>query len=210
LGGYDPYSNSKACSELVTACYRDTYFNLKNYSIHKVAVASARAGNVIGGGDWAKDRLIPDSIRAFLKGDQVTIRYPKAVRPWQHVLEPLYGYLLLAQNLTDNGPFYAQAWNFGPNGDGMVPVEQVVKRLCELWGNHAAYQIENGVHPHEAHYLMLDCSKAKQNLGWHPQWNLDTALTKIVEWVKAYQLQRDIREICLNQIRDYAEGAEEQ
>lgn len=206
LGGNDPYSNSKACSELITACYREAYFNPEAYPIHKVSIATARAGNVIGGGDWAKDRLIPDSIRALQQGVPIKIRYPLAVRPWQHVLEPLYGYLLLAQELTESGSPYAQAWNFGPNDDAVEPVEQVVKRLCEVWGNNAGYQIDKGVHPHEAHYLKLDCSKAKEKLGWYPRWNLDTALTKTVEWVKAYQQQRDIRELCLNQIRDYVKG----
>jgi CDP-glucose 4,6-dehydratase len=205
LGGHDPYSSSKACSELITASYRDALFNPKEYAIHQVSIATVRAGNVIGGGDWAKDRLIPDCIRALIKGEQVKIRYPESIRPWQHVLEPLHGYLLLAQKLAEWGPPFAQGWNFGPNDHNMKPVMWVVKRICEIWGGDAAYQIEKGAHPHEARYLKLDCSKAKQDLGWHPQWNLDTALTKIVEWMKAYQEQSEIRVICLNQIRDYME-----
>ncbi|MDH4276236.1 MAG: CDP-glucose 4,6-dehydratase, partial [Gammaproteobacteria bacterium] len=157
MGGYDPYSNSKGCSELVTSAYRQSYFTSDS-----VAVATARAGNVIGGGDWAEDRLIPDILRAFEMRKPVNIRNPSAIRPWQHVLEPLSGYLMLAQHLcSDEGQKYAQAWNFGPNEDDVKPVQWIVEQLANNWGNGATWQMDNALHPHEAHYLKLDISKAK-------------------------------------------------
>nr|WP_209809512.1 CDP-glucose 4,6-dehydratase [Ammoniphilus resinae] len=203
LGGKDPYSNSKACAELVTACYREAFFE---GSDHPVTLATVRAGNVIGGGDWAKDRLIPDLIRSTLEETPLKIRYPKAVRPWQHVLEPLHGYLLLAQKLADEGPSFAEAWNFGPEEQDVWTVEQVVKGLCEKWGRKASYEMEEENQPLEARSLKLDSSKAKQRLGWQPKWNLDTALTKVVEWVMAYQNKEDLRMICLKQIEDFVKG----
>lgn len=204
LGGYDPYSSSKACSELVTAAYRNSFFNTKAYASHGVAVASARAGNVIGGGDWANDRLIPDCIKALLKGEKILIRNPHAIRPWQHVLEPLSGYLTLAQKLYENGPRYAEGWNFGPDDSDTKPVEWIVKRLCEEWGHDASYEIEKGEHPHEAHYLKLNCSKAKAILGWHPRWNLDKAIDSIIKWTRAYKENKDLRQICTNQIETFS------
>ncbi|GAA3406330.1 CDP-glucose 4,6-dehydratase [Paenibacillus hodogayensis] len=201
LGGSDPYSGSKACSELITATYRESFFSPG--SSHPVAVGTARAGNVIGGGDWAADRLVPDAIKALSQGDPVAVRYPHAIRPWQHVLAPLHGYLLLAQRLAEHGASYAEAWNFGPSEADMVPVEQLVSRLCRLWGPGASYRTEPGVHPREAGYLMLDCSKARRTLGWAPRWNLDESLTRIVEWAKAYERQEPMRDVCLRQIRDY-------
>lgn len=203
LGGSDPYSSSKACSELITSGYREAYFPSRDYSRHQVAVATARAGNVIGGGDWAKDRLIPDCMRALLQGEKIKLRYPQAVRPWQHVLEPVSGYLMLAKKLFEQGPPYAEEWNFGPNDCDVLPVADVVRKMCDLWGGGSAYEVEEGVHPRESQLLMLDCSKAKQKLGWYPEWNLDTALAKTVEWVKAYEQQNDMRAICLRQIQDY-------
>ena len=177
MGGYDPYSNnSKACSELVTASYRDSFFSPKDYRQHCVAIASARSGNVIGGGDWAANRLVPDCIRSLLKGEPILIRNPGATRPWQHVLEPLSGYLLLAQKLNLQGPRYAEAWNFGPEDQDAKSVEWIVKRICSCWGDQASYQIAAGQHPHEAHWLKLDCSKAKSELGWYPRWNLEHAV----------------------------------
>lgn len=203
LGGYDPYSNSKACSELVTSAYRNSFFNPAFYHHHGVAVASARAGNVIGGGDWAADRLVPDCIRALLKEETILIRSPGAIRPWQHVLEPLSGYLALAQKLYKNGPRYAQGWNFGPDDNDAKPVEWIVQKLCSKWGANAVYEIDRREHPHEANYLKLDCSKAKVELGWYPKWNLEQAIDKIIEWAKAYKNIQDIREICLRQVKDY-------
>ena len=206
LGGHDPYSSSKGCSELVTSSYRNSYFNPTAYSAHGVAVASARAGNVIGGGDWAADRLIPDCIRAILAGKPVVIRNPYAVRPWQHVLEPLSGYLLLAQRLCEEGPAFASAWNFGPCDEDARPVEWIVRRLCDSWGAGARYAVDKGEHPHEAHYLKLDCSKATAELGWHPRWSLEKALDLIVDWTRAYRDGSGLREVCLQQIADHEAG----
>lgn len=209
LGGYDPYSSSKACSELVTAAYRNSFFNVSDYESHGVAIASARAGNVIGGGDWAKDRLIPDCINALLKSEKVLIRNPYAIRPWQHVLEPLGGYLLLAQRLYEKGPEYAEAFNFGPNESDAMPVEWIVKRICHNWGDGASYVVESGDHPHEANYLKLDCSKAKSKLGWAPQWDLEKSLEKIIEWVRVYQKKSEMRDVCLSQIEEYSKETKE-
>lgn len=207
LGGYDPYSSSKACSELVTAAYRASYFNPGNYEAHGVGIASARAGNVIGGGDWAEDRLVPDCIRSILKGERIRIRSPKAIRPWQHVLESLGGYLLLAQKLYEEGPRFAGAWNFGPLEDDSKTVEWVVKRICERWGGGASYEIDSGPHPHEAHYLKLDCSKAKMDLCWKPRWNVELAIDKAIEWYTAYGSRGDLRMASMGQIEEYANFA---
>jgi CDP-glucose 4,6-dehydratase len=203
FGGYDPYSNSKGCSELVTAAYRSSYFNPHEYARHRVAVASARGGNVIGGGDWAGDRLVPDIIRAIMAKEQVQIRNPQAIRPWQHVLEPLSGYLLLAQRLYEQGAEYAEGWNFGPSESDAQSVEWVVCNLCEKWGRGAGYRLDAGDHPHEAHYLKLDCSKARARLGWRPRWDLSAALDAIVDWTKRYQQGGNMRQVCLEQIEKY-------
>ncbi len=206
FGGHDPYSNSKACSELVTAAYRSSYFNPGDYDRHGVAVATARAGNVIGGGDWATDRLIPDIIRAILAGEPVRIRNPNSIRPWQHVLEPLSGYLDLARRLYMDGPEYGGGWNFGPADSDAKPVGWIVKRMCELRGNGARYEVDSGDHPHEAHYLKLDCSKARMRLDWQPRWDLNKALTSILEWVTIYSTVGDLRECCLRQINEYVDS----
>ncbi|MHB1651437.1 MAG: CDP-glucose 4,6-dehydratase [Desulfitobacteriaceae bacterium] len=203
LGGYDPYSSSKACSELVTTAYRSSFFHPQEYTKHKVALASARAGNVIGGGDWASDRLIPDLVRALLAGKKINLRNPGAVRPWQHVLEPLSGYLTLAQKLYTDGPEYAEAWNFGPNDGDAQPVAWVVKTLCRQWGENALYEIGQGPHPHEASVLKLDCAKAKSKLHWYPRWNLEKGIEKVAEWYKGYQEKRDLRTLCFQQIEEY-------
>lgn len=203
LGGYDPYSNSKACSELVTAGYRSSYFPPEQYSRHGLALATARAGNVIGGGDWAEDRLIPDCVRSLMSGQPVLIRNPHAVRPWQHVLEPLGGYLLLAQSLVEEGGGFAESWNFGPDDHDAKPVEWIVQRMCSIWGDSASYLIQGGDHPHEAGFLKLDCSKARMRLGWSPAWNLEEALGRILEWTGAYRNGLDMREVTLRQISDY-------
>lgn len=205
MGGYDPYSNSKGCSELVTSAYRSSFFNQRDYAVHGVAVASARAGNVIGGGDWATDRLIPDCVRALLKGERIRIRNPHAIRPWQHVLEPLSGYLILAQSLYDKGTDFAEGWNFGPDDRDAKPVEWIVQRMCAKWGGNASYEVDKGEHPHEAHYLKLDCSKAKAELGWHPRWGLEKAIDSIIEWSQVYNEKKDLREMVLRQIAEYSE-----
>jgi CDP-glucose 4,6-dehydratase len=203
LGGYDPYSNSKGCSELVTSSYRNSYFNPSKYIEHGVALASARAGNVIGGGDWAADRLIPDFIRAISKGEEFKIRSPYAIRPWQHVLEPLTGYLTLAAKLYTEGVTYAQAWNFGPDDRDAQNVEWITKTICEIWGENASFSIDTNPQPHEANYLKLDCSKAKAELRWVPKWNIITTLKSIVDWNKDYTSGNNMRKVTEKQIESY-------
>ena len=207
MGGYDPYSNSKGCAELVTAAYRNSYFNPEKFAEHGVALASVRAGNVIGGGDWAADRLIPDIMRAIVQGKPVHIRNPHAIRPWQFVLEPLSGYLMLAQKLTQEGAAYSEAWNFGPKDEDAKPVSWIVDRLTQTWGEGASWVLDDGDHPHEAHYLKLDCSKAKVRLGWHPRWYLDETLARIVDWQKNYQRGVNMKTVTLEQIDIYSKGA---
>lgn len=203
MGGYDPYSSSKGCSELLTSAYRNSFFNSESHGSHKAALASARAGNVIGGGDWAEDRLVPDFFRAVSKGEQIWIRSPYAIRPWQHVMEPLDGYLTLASKLYSEGTDYASAWNFGPTDSDAKSVEWIIDRLCKLWEKGATYSIDSDPHPHEANYLKLDCSKANAELGWHPKWNIEKALESIVEWNKAFNHEEDIRQVTIRQINDY-------
>jgi len=203
MGGYDPYSNSKGCAELVASAYRNSFFNARTYQTHGCALASVRAGNVIGGGDWAMDRLIPDIIRAITQQQPVVIRNPGAIRPWQHVLEPLSGYLTIAEKLYAEGTAFAEGWNFGPNDEDAKPVQWIVDRLTRHWGEGASWILDTAEHPHEAHYLKLDCSKAKMQLDWHPRWHLAQALEKIIEWHKAHLTGADMREITLKQINDY-------
>jgi CDP-glucose 4,6-dehydratase len=200
LGGFDPYSSSKACSELVTSAYRNSFFTNSS----NLLLASARAGNVIGGGDWAKDRLIPDCIAALLKDEKVIIRSPNSIRPWQHVLEPLSGYMLLAEKLYIKGEKYASAWNFGPEDTDAKTVQWIVDKICNIWGDNSGFEIDaSRDHPHEANYLKLDCSKAKQELGWLPRWDLEMAINKIVEWNRAYLIGENLREVSLKQINEY-------
>ena len=203
MGGYDPYSSSKGCAELATAAYRRSFFNEKGNK--STSVASVRAGNVIGGGDWAADRLIPDILRGFTGNRPVTIRNPLAIRPWQHVLEPISGYLLLARKLYEQGSAYAEGWNFGPSEDDAKPVQWIVERLADLWGETARWEKDGADHPHEAHYLKLDCSKSRMRLGWKPKWTLAEALNRIIAWHKAYQSGEDMRDYSLSQIADYEE-----
>jgi CDP-glucose 4,6-dehydratase len=203
MGGLDPYSSSKACSELVTAAYRNSFFNVSPPGRQQVAVASARAGNVIGGGDWAADRLVPDILRAFERNEPVVIRSPYATRPWQHVLEPLSGYLTLAQKLYEDGQVYAEGWNFGPNDDDAKPVQWIVEELVKDWGRGASWQLDAGQHPHEANYLKLDISKAKSKLGWAPRWNLTKALSEITAWHHALLEGKDMQEKCIYQIERF-------
>jgi CDP-glucose 4,6-dehydratase len=198
MGGHDPYSNSKACSELLTATYRRSYLVEAGISI-----ASARAGNVIGGGDWAHDRLVPDILRALEKNQPVLIRNPYAIRPWQHVLEPLSGYLLLAEQLYEYGQLYAEAWNFGPHDDDARSVRWIVEHLCNRWGRDASWNLQPGEHPHEATLLKLDVSKARQRLQWSPRLTLENALNYVIEWHQAWLEGQDMRTICLKQINQY-------
>lgn len=203
MGGYDPYSNSKGCAELVTSAYRSSYFNPLNFSEHGIAVASVRAGNVIGGGDWALDRLVPDIVRALQSAKPVQIRSPHAIRPWQHVLEPLSGYLLLAEKLYVEGSAYAEGWNFGPADTDARPVSWIVQEMCAEWGEGASWELDERSAPHEAYYLKLDCSKAKARLGWSPVWDMETAIAKIVYWYKAASRGEDMRTHVLSQINEY-------
>ena len=198
MGGHDPYSNSKGCSELVTAAYRQSYF-----ASGATAVATARAGNVIGGGDWAADRLVPDILRAFERQETVVIRNPHAIRPWQHVLEPLSGYLALAERLFTEGQAWAEAWNFGPRDDDARPVQWIVEQLVQAWGPEARWQLDLGQHPHEARFLKLDISKAKARLGWQPRWHLSNALSLIAQWHHAWLAGQDVQALCLQQIDRY-------
>lgn len=206
MGGYDPYSNSKGCTELVTAAYRRSYFHPARYGDHHVALASARAGNVIGGGDWAEDRLIPDFIRAIVAGKELRVRSPHAIRPWQHVLEPLSGYIALAERLATEGTAYAEAWNFGPNDHDAKPVSWLADRLVNAWGNNASWRVDDKVHPHEAHYLKLDISKARMRLRWEPRWPLADALSKVVDWYRAHQAGQDMNAFSLAQIEAYEQA----
>jgi len=207
MGGHDPYSNSKGCAELVTSAYRRSFFNASGAP----AIASGRAGNVIGGGDWAADRLIPDIMRAIGEGREVLIRNPLAIRPWQHVLEPLSGYLVLCQALWERpdaaAPSAVGAWNFGPRDEDARPVQWIVERLCALWsqngGGDARWTHDQSVHPHEAHYLKLDISKARAQLGWSPRWTLPEALDRIVAWQRAWQSGQDMHAYCFDELERF-------
>ncbi len=203
MGGYDPYSSSKGCAELLISSYRNSFFPEDSYSTHRTAIASGRAGNVIGGGDWAMDRLIPDIIRGFQAQEEVYIRNPNAIRPWQHVLEPLMGYLQLAEKLFENGIPYTDGWNFGPHDADAKPVEWIVRQMAAEWPQDVKWKVDAGEHPHEATYLKLDCSKAKQRLQWEPRWNLSKALKMIVRWHTLEAQGGDLKDECLNQINDY-------
>jgi len=207
MGGYDPYGSSKGCAELATAAYRSSFFNPAQHADHGVAVASVRAGNVIGGGDWAQDRLLPDCLRAFGAGGPVRIRSPHALRPWQHVLEPLCGYLLLAERLLQEGPSYGEGWNFGPHPNDVRPVSYVVAKMASLWGTGAVWEVETEAQPHEAQCLKLDCAKAHQRLNWRPRLEIDAALRLVVEWHRAHQGGADMREVTLRQISAYLGNA---
>jgi len=199
MGGYDPYSSSKGCAELVASAYRRSF--LKDQGI---GLASVRAGNVIGGGDWADDRLIPDILRSFEKSDSVVIRNPKATRPWQHVLEPLSGYLILAQKLYKNQKEYAGGWNFGPNDKGVKPVDWILDKIISEWPS-ASWRLDQNSSPHEAGFLKLDIAKSESKLGWKPVWELSYTLEKIIDWHKAWLDKEDMQAICLEEIKEYTE-----
>jgi CDP-glucose 4,6-dehydratase len=202
VGGADPYSSSKACAELVAGAYRSSYFHPERYKDHKVAIATARAGNVIGGGDWAQDRLIPDFMRAIVGRNELLVRSPHAIRPWQHVLEPICGYIMLAERLALGGPV-CEAWNFGPHDHDARPVAWLVQQLANLWGDGARWRVDDDAHPHEAQYLKLDISKARARLAWEPRWSLADALERVVEWYRAQLSGYDMRSICVAQIEAY-------
>jgi CDP-glucose 4,6-dehydratase len=202
MGGYDPYSNSKGCSELVTSAYRRSFFQGSG-----IALASARAGNVIGGGDWAADRLVPDILRAFERSQPVVIRNPHSIRPWQHVLEPLSGYMVLAERLFEQDRAFAEGWNFGPQDKDARPVSWIVEHMVNSWAEGSSWRLDGGEHPHEAHYLKLDISKARARLGWEPRWSLDVALDHIVTWHRAWLAREDVRALSLRQIEQYSTTA---
>ena len=199
MGGHDPYSSSKGCAELVTSAYRNSFFNSEN----SAAIASARAGNVIGGGDWAEDRLIPDILKSFEKKSPVIVRNPMATRPWQHVLEPLSGYLVLAEHLFAEGKSYAEAWNFGPKDEDCKPVSWILDKMISNWKDKASWELDKNNNPHEAGYLKLDCSKAASKLNWQPKWNLDFTLGKITNWHQSFLNGLNIQDECLNEIAEY-------
>lgn len=204
MGGYDPYSNSKGCAELATASFRSSFFNPSKYKDHGVAIATARAGNVIGGGDWAMDRLVPDIIRSIESNKKAHIRNPQSIRPWQHVLEPLYGYLILAEKLYQEGNSYVGAWNFGPNESDVKSVEWVLKEFKKNWPNKFDFIIEKkSENFHEANLLKLDCSKAKFFLGWSPKWDSAETIKRICNWHKANLEGVDMKSYVLNEINDY-------
>jgi CDP-glucose 4,6-dehydratase len=199
MGGYDPYSSSKGCAELIASAYRNSFLCDAG-----VAIATARAGNVIGGGDWANDRLIPDILSAFSKGQPVVVRNPNAIRPWQHVMEPLTGYLTLAERLFNEGQAFAGGWNFGPFDHDARPVRWIVEKMVDMWGEDATFVLEDREHPHEATSLKLDISKARAHLGWQPRWKLPETLSTIIEWHRDYGSGNNVRGITLDQIMKYS------
>lgn len=204
LGGRDPYSNSKACTELVVDAFRSSFFNSTQHPAHGLGLATARAGNVIGGGDWADDRLVPDILRALERKQVLVIRNPQSIRPWQHVLEPVSGYLRLAEALWEDGPRYADAWNFGPSDDDAREVSWIVEEFQRRSGQALRWQQEVQQQPHEASYLRLDCSKARQRLNWRPHWSLSEALQRIWQWHQAHAAGQDMRALTLAQIDAYS------
>jgi CDP-glucose 4,6-dehydratase len=205
LGGSEPYGTSKACSELATQAFTSSFFDPRGYSDHGVAIATARAGNVIGGGDWGENRLLPDIVRSFATDRPVMIRRPDATRPWQHVLEPLNGYLRLARRLTEAGAMYNGAWNFGPAAESERPVSWVVDRCAALWGSGARWERDGSIHPPEARMLQLDCAKARTALGWVPRTSLDAALEMTISWYRGVANGADARQLCEAQIAAYGD-----
>ncbi len=205
MGGHDPYSSSKGCAELVTSAYRNSFFNSPN----QASLASARAGNVIGGGDWSDDRLIPDILKAFEKNEPVIVRNPMSTRPWQHVLEPLSGYLVLAEHLYEEGIAYAEAWNFGPKDEDCKSVNWILDKMVSKWGKGASWELDKNNNPHEAGYLKLDCSKAAMQLNWRPKWNLEETLESIINWQQNFLTGKNSKELCLREIAKYQKDQNE-
>ena len=203
LGGFDPYASSKACAEIVSAAYRSSFFPLDRLHEHHVALATARAGNVIGGGDWSEDRLIPDLIRGFSSGQPVLIRRPSAIRPWQHVLDPLHGYMMLAQQLLAQHAKFATAYNFGPGDEDIWPVERIADKLVQMWGTGASWIRDSGPSVHEDHVLRLDASKARVDLQWHPKLKTEAALEWTRAWYRAWKQGEDMAEFTRKQIAEY-------
>ena len=204
MGGHDPYSSSKGCAELVTSAYRSSFFNTPDTA----SVASARAGNVIGGGDWAEDRLIPDILKAFENNEPVIIRNPLSTRPWQHVLEPLSGYLVLAEHLFNEGNEFAEGWNFGPKDENCKSVNWILDKMVADWGAGASWELDTNNNPHEAGFLKLDCSKAASKLHWKPEWSLEHTLHLIVNWQQHWRTGKNMKEICMQEITNYLNRCE--
>jgi CDP-glucose 4,6-dehydratase len=203
MGGYDPYSSSKGCVELLTSSYRQSFFDTENYLKHGKIIATVRAGNVIGGGDWSMERIIPDCIRALENQRDIIVRNPNSIRPWQHVLEPLSGYLLLCLRIIEKGTLYSGAWNFGPEPESIVNVGEIVNLLIKHWGEgNWTHPVEDTQNLHEAKLLNLDTSKARHVLGWRPTWKVDRAIEETAKWYKNYRFQ-DAYDICTSQIEEY-------
>jgi len=202
LGGYDPYSSSKGCCELLISSYRHSFFPISDYQKHGVLLASVRAGNVIGGGDWSKDRIVPDCIRALRAKEPIVIRSPQAIRPWQHVLEPLSGYLLLGTKLYRGETNYAEAWNFGPEPESITTVEKLVHKIIHSWKSGSWELATAKPQVHEATLLSLDISKAKYHLNWHPKWRIEETVQKTIEWYQQYRTT-DNYDLCVGQIKEY-------
>ena len=202
FGGYDPYSSSKGAAEIAINSWRNSFFNPKDYEKHKKSIASVRAGNVIGGGDWSLDRIIPDCIRALEKDEAISIRNPKAIRPWEHVLEPLSGYLLLGKKMYEEPSKYCEGWNFGPNLDSIVPVWEIGEKLIKYYGSGRLEDKSKKGVLHEAKLLALDITKARFNLGWKPRWDIDKAIEKTVEWYKEYS-NENVYKLCVKQIKEF-------
>jgi CDP-glucose 4,6-dehydratase len=203
MGGYDPYSSSKACSELVTSSYRDSFFNPKEYQKHGVSLATCRAGNVIGGGDWSKDRLIPDIMRGVINNEIIKIRNPNAIRPWQHVLDPLNGYLTLAEKMWSAGNKFSEAWNFGPMEEDEQSVKWITEKLTKQWSSNIKWDVDNDNNPHEENSLRLNCMKANSRLNWRPKLKLEQGLEWVVEWYKQYKENNNMKKITEHQIEEF-------
>ncbi|HYM88639.1 MAG TPA: PAS domain-containing protein, partial [Nitrospiraceae bacterium] len=208
MGGYDPYSSSKGCAEMVAAAYRNSFFNPTDHAEHGTAIATARTGNVIGGGDWTKDRLVPHILRSLVEGEIIVLRNPQVIRPWQHVLEPLSGYLTLAEHLCEDGPSWSEGWNFGALNSGMKPVSWVVDQLALLWGSNISWKQVEAYQPHEDMNLTLDCTKSIHRLKWEPVLDVSTALRWTVEWMKSLQAEADMRGVSEYQIARFMELAQ--